>query len=81
MVAQVCHREALGNEQLLTCRLEEGGHLLQLRAAPEQAVIVGERVHLEVDPAGWRLFDASGEALLPAAGVPSPREPRLPSLS
>ena len=79
--AEVSHREALGNEQLLTCRLLEGDHLVQLRAAPEQAVAVGQTVHLEVDPAGWRLFDANGEALRhspAAASVPMP--PQLPAL-
>ncbi|MFM7087798.1 MAG: ABC transporter ATP-binding protein [Cyanobium sp.] len=79
LAAEVCHVEALGNEQLLTCRLRDGSHLLQVRTAPEPAVVVGEAVHLEVDPSGWRLFDAAGEALLP----PRPaviREPQLPPL-
>ncbi|MFM7312049.1 MAG: ABC transporter ATP-binding protein [Cyanobium sp.] len=77
--AEVCHLEALGNELLLTCRLREGGQLLQLRAGPDQVVSIGQSVHLEVDPAGWRLFTAHGEALLPA---PEQRrqEPQLPAL-
>ena len=77
--AEVSHAEALGNEQLLTCRLLEGDHLVQLRAGPEQTVVPGQTVHLEVDPCGWRLFDADGEAIprpkpLPLRGP----EPLLP---
>ncbi len=34
--AEVCHVEGLGNEQLLTARLLEGDHLVQLRAEPDQ---------------------------------------------
>ncbi|MEB3200365.1 MAG: ATP-binding cassette domain-containing protein [Synechococcaceae cyanobacterium] len=80
LAAQVCHLEALGNEQLLTCRLQEGDHLVLVRTGPDQAVTVGQAVHLEVDPSGWRLFDAAGDALLPP---PEPRarpEPQLPPL-
>ena len=82
--AEVCHVEGLGNEQLLTCRLEEGSHLVQLRADPGEPLTPGETVHLEIDPKGWRFFDANGEAIPmapepiaePAAGP----EPVLPSL-
>ncbi len=77
LAAEVCHVEALGNELLLTCRLEEGAHLVQLRAEPQQAVVVGERVHLEVDPRGWRLFDTAGDALLPPP--PGSDDPSPPS--
>ena len=63
LVARVCHLEALGNEQLVTCRLEAGGHLVLVRGPPEQAVLLDQEVHLEVDPAGWRLFDGDGEAI------------------
>ncbi len=83
LVAQVCHLEALGNEQLLTCRLREGDQLLLVRAEADAAVALGQTVHLDVEPSGWRLFDAAGEALLrggpakPAAGVPEPQLPRL----
>jgi len=77
LAAEVCHVEALGNELLLTCRLAEGAHLVQLRAEPQQAVVVGERVHLEVDPRGWRLFDAAGAALLPPP--PGSDDPSLTS--
>jgi multiple sugar transport system ATP-binding protein len=67
LAAEVSHVEALGNEQLVTCRLLEGDQLVLLRAAPDQRLAPGETVHLEVDPAGWRLFDNNGDALpLPA---------------
>jgi multiple sugar transport system ATP-binding protein len=73
LTAEVSHVEALGNEQLLTCRLLEGSHLLLVRASPEQAVSVGQTVNLTVDPTGWRLFDQAGEAL---ALPPAPKEHR-----
>jgi multiple sugar transport system ATP-binding protein len=63
LAAQVSHTEALGNEQLLTCRLLEGSHLVLVRTGPEETVTAGQRVHLEVDPLGWRLFDGAGDAL------------------
>ena len=79
--AELCHVESLGNEQLLTCRLLEGDHLVQLRADPEQRVAPGETVHLEVEASGWRLFDASGDALpAAAAAAPPAPEPLLPPL-
>jgi multiple sugar transport system ATP-binding protein len=82
LAAEVSHSEALGNEQLLTCRLLEGDHLVQLRAEPDQTLVPGQTVHLEVDPSGWRLFDASGEAIprpKAVAGASGP-EPLLPQL-
>ena len=63
MPAQVSHWEALGNELLITCRLLDGGHLVLVRANPDTPVVVGQTIHLEVDPLGWRLFDAGGDAL------------------
>ena len=63
LAAEVSHIEALGNELLLTCRLLETGHLVQVRCDPDCAVRTGERLHLSIDPKGWRLFDATGEAL------------------
>jgi multiple sugar transport system ATP-binding protein len=76
--ATVSHSEALGNEQLVTCQLEEGDHLVQLRVAPEEQLAPGSTIHLEVDPGGWRLFDAGGEALpLPRQPV---QEPLLPQI-
>jgi multiple sugar transport system ATP-binding protein len=76
--AEVVHREALGNEQLLTCRLAEGAHLLQVRCGPEQAVAVGETVHLDPDPCGWRLFSPGGDAIPRPAPLRS--APMLPDL-
>lgn len=76
--AEISHCEALGNEQLVTCKLLEGGHLVQVRVGPEERMPPGSTIHLEVDPTGWRLFDAEGDALaLPQAPHP---EPILPSL-
>ena len=79
--AEVTHCEALGNEQLVSCRLLEGSHLVQVRAEPDQALVPGQTVHLEVQAEGWRLFDASGLAL-PRLAVPAPvgPEPVLPKL-
>ncbi len=66
--ATVSHSEALGNEQLLTCQLEAGDHLVQLRVGPEERLQPGASIHLEVDPGGWRLFGSDGLALpLPKA--------------
>lgn len=82
--AEVTHLEALGNELLVRCRLLDGSHLVQLRADPAQQVVPGQTVHLELDPSGWRFFDAAGEALpVPraAAGVPTAAEPQLPRLA
>jgi multiple sugar transport system ATP-binding protein len=61
--AEVDHGEALGNEQLLTCRLRESDDLVLVRASPETDVTPGQRVHLEADPEGWRFFDSRGEAV------------------
>lgn len=75
LAAEVCHVEALGNEQLVTCRLLEGSHLVLVRALPDQSLSVGQAVHLEVDPSGWRLFDGEGVALpRPKAPVEKPLE-------
>jgi multiple sugar transport system ATP-binding protein len=63
LAARVCHLEALGNEQMITCRLAAGNHLVLVRVPPEQTVHLEQEVHLEVDPAGWRLFDGDGEAI------------------
>jgi multiple sugar transport system ATP-binding protein len=71
LAAEVSHVEALGNEQLVTCRLLEGSHLVLVRATPEQALSVGQNVHLAVESTGWRLFDGAGEAL---ARPPAPKE-------
>jgi multiple sugar transport system ATP-binding protein len=75
--AEVSHGEALGNEQLLTCRLEEGDHLVQVRVGPEENLPPGSTVHLDVDPRGWRLFDGAGDAL-PLPPQTAGQEPLLP---
>jgi multiple sugar transport system ATP-binding protein len=77
--AEVSHSEALGNEQLLTCRLEEGDHLVQVRVGPEESLPPGSTLHLDVDPRGWRLFDGAGNALALPPPAPGP-EPVLPRL-
>jgi len=78
--AEVSHIEALGNELLLTCRLLEGSHLVLVRARPDQAVTVGQAVHLAVDPSGWRLFDGAGDALLRGPTASGHDAPQLPAL-
>jgi len=76
--AEVSHGEALGNEQLLTCRLEEGGHLVQVRVGPEVSLPPGASLHLDVDPRGWRLFDRAGDALPPSRPRAAPPQLKLP---
>lgn len=79
--ATVSHCEALGNEQLLTCRLDDGGHLVQLRADPHRQLTPGETVHLDVEASGWRLFDGDGKALpIPPAPAAAKTDPQLPVL-
>jgi multiple sugar transport system ATP-binding protein len=46
-------------------------------------VALGQTVHLDVEPSGWRLFDAAGEALLGGPQAKPEREvlePQLPRL-
>jgi multiple sugar transport system ATP-binding protein len=84
LAAEVSHLEALGNEQLLTCRLLEGGQLVLVRAEAAAAVALGQTVHLDVEPRGWRLFDGDGMALLRGADRKPAREslePQLPRLT
>ena len=76
--AEVSRGEALGNEQLLTCRLEEGGHLVQVRVGPEVSLPPGASLHLDVDPRGWRLFDRAGDALPPSRPRAALPELKLP---
>jgi multiple sugar transport system ATP-binding protein len=80
--ADVSHSEVLGNEQLITCRLLDGGHLVQVRADPGLKAIPGSRIHLDADPHGWRLFDDQGDAI-PMPAPPSERDdkPVLPDLN
>ena len=79
--ADVSHCEVLGNEQLITCRLQAGGHLVQVRSAADQTITVGETLHLDPDPSGWRFFEADGEAINrpePNAEEEGPQLPVLP---
>jgi multiple sugar transport system ATP-binding protein len=77
--AEIRHVEVLGNEQLITCQLLHGGHLVTVRTEADLAVIVGEMLHLDPDPQGWRLFDAEGDAICPPEPARnSPEEPQLP---
>ena len=78
--AEVCHIEALGNEQLVTARLHDGQHLLQLRCGPLERLVPGQTVQLAIDPLGWRLFEDSGEALLPPPTAPAVTGPSLPPI-
>ena len=80
--ADVSHSEVLGNEQLITCRLLDGGHLVQVRADPGLRAMQGSRIHLDADPRGWRLFDDQGDAI-PMPTPPSERDdtPVLPNLT
>ena len=80
--ADVSHSEVLGNEQLITCRLLDGEHLVQVRADPGLRAIPGSRIHLDADPHGWRLFDDQGDAI-PMPTPPSERDdtPVLPELT
>ena len=79
--AEIRHVEVLGNEQLITCQLLHGGHLVTVRTEADLAVIVGGRLHLDPDPQGWRLFDAEGDAICPPEPArSSPEEPQLPLL-
>ena len=61
--ADIEHCERLGNEQILTCRLREGSHLIQVRSSPEIELRAGDEISLEPDPEGWRLFENDGEAI------------------
>ena len=61
--ADIEHCERLGNEQILTCRLQEGSHLIQVRSAPDIELRAGDQISLEPDPEGWRLFENDGEAI------------------
>ena len=79
--AQVSHSEVLGNEQLITCRLLDGEHLVQVRADPGLKAVPGTLIHLDADPRGWRLFDDQGDAI-PMPTLPAERDgsPVLPDL-
>ena len=76
--ASVLHCEVLGNEQLISCRLHDGDHLVQVRTDPDLTVKPDDVLHLDPEPSGWRLFDASGEAI--AREDPVADGPKLPEL-
>ena len=76
--ASVLHCEVLGNEQLISCRLHDGDHLVQVRTDPDLTVKPDDVLHLDPEPSGWRLFDASGEAI--ARQDPVADSPTLPEL-
>ena len=63
LAAEVSHCEVLGNEQVLTCRLLDGDHLIQVRTPPEPLYQPKQMVYLAPDPRGWRLFDEIGNAV------------------
>ena len=77
--ASVLHCEVLGNEQLISCRLHDGDHLVQVRTNPDLIVKTDDVLHLDPEPSGWRLFDASGEAI--ARQDPVTAGPTLPELN
>jgi len=77
--ASVLHCEVLGNEQLISCRLHDGDHLVQVRTEPDLTVKPDDVLHLDPEPSGWRLFDASGEAI--ARQDPVADAPKLPELN
>lgn len=77
--ASVLHCEVLGNEQLISCRLHDGDHLVQVRTEPDLTVKPDDVLHLDPEPSGWRLFDASGEAI--ARQDPVTAGPTLPELN
>jgi len=61
--AEVVHNEALGNEQIINARLQETNHLVYVRVPASPTLTIGQVVHLDVNPSGWRLFDAAGVAV------------------
>lgn len=66
LAATVVAIEALGHEQLLGCRLAAGQHLVQVRAAADLPVQLGDNLTITPDQDAWHLFDAQGQALLAA---------------
>ena len=79
LAAEVCHREVLGNEQVVTCRLQDGDHLVQIRANPDLDVPTGQTLHLDPDPSGWRVFNAEGDAL--TLSIENSGGPKLPAIN
>ena len=79
LAATLSHSEVLGNEQVLTCQLQEGHHLVQVRTSPDHDWRPGQTLHLEPDPSGWKLFNSTGEAIGP--GQQEDAGPSLPNLN
>ena len=63
LAATVVAIEALGHEQLLGCRLAAGDHLVQVRAAADLPVRLGDNLIITPDQEAWHLFDDQGKAL------------------
>ena len=61
------------------CRLHDGDHRVQVRAAPDLKLKPNDVLHLDPEPSGWRLFDADGEAI--ARQDPVADGPKLPELN
>ncbi|MXW11506.1 MAG: ABC transporter ATP-binding protein [Synechococcus sp. SB0662_bin_45] len=62
LAATVVAIEALGHEQLLGCRLATGQQLVQVRAAANLPMRLGDNLTITPDPDAWRLFDDQGKA-------------------
>ncbi len=62
LAATVMAIEALGHEQLLGCRLAAGQYLVQVRAAADLPVRLGDNIAVTPDQDAWHFFDAQGKA-------------------
>ena len=62
LAATVMAVEALGHEQLLGCRLAAGQYLVQVRAAADLPVRLGDNIAVTPDQDAWHFFDAQGKA-------------------
>ncbi len=62
LAATVVAMEALGHEQLLGCRLAAGQYLVQVRAAADLPVRLGDNIAVTPDQDAWHFFDAQGKA-------------------
>ena len=79
--AEVSHSEVLGNEQLITCSLLDGGHLVQVRADPDLEVVPGSRLTWTLSPPDGGCSIFLGEAIArPQQSRWSDDEPVLPNL-
>ena len=79
--ATITHCEVLGNEQIITCRLQAGGHLIQVRATTSAVYRAEDTLHLDPDPNEWRLFDRDGNAIPIPEQTTQDQGPQLPSLA